>query len=253
MSAVEEWIDHAKTLPPVALAVFEAADVPVTERQFYDPKVLALSLLSRTYNTFQAILALVRDGFVPETRTLVRSCYENLFLVVGLAEKGDGFIEQMRRDEQASQIGIAKVLFQGHRADTDDHDPLVKQLKERIEWMKDRTPKPAFLNPGDAAAGTTIEHAYLVYRNLSRDAAHPSITALKRHLSIIQENGNSIMCLDVRPPPKDEERIQTVDLACIALMSVCISVEDVLGMERSRGLIEAAESYDKIKGSRSPA
>ncbi|WP_131116510.1 DUF5677 domain-containing protein [Lichenihabitans psoromatis] len=248
MATVDEWIAHAETLPAVAMTVFEAAgNVPVTEREFYDPKVLSLALLSRSYNTFRAILALARQDFVPEMRTLVRSCYENLFLVVGLAEKGDGFIEEMLRDEQMAQIGTTKVLWQVHRAEVGDNDPLVKQLKSRIDWMKDHTPKPAFLNPGDAVANTSIEHTYLVYRNLSRDSAHPSITALKRHLDIEEVKGKLLMGLDVQPLPKEAERIETIDLACIALMALCMGVAGVLGVESSAEMIDAAQRYDRLK------
>ena len=248
MATVEEWIAYSETLPNLALAVFEAADdVPVTERRFYDPKVLALALLSRSYNTFRAILALVRLDFVPETRTLVRSCYENLILVAGLAEKGDAFIEEMRRDEQKGHLGIAEIHWQVQRAEIGDQDPLVKQLKARIDRMKARTPKPTFLNPGTAVAGTSIEQTYLVYRNLSHDAAHPSITALRRHLRVEEVEGAVILGLDVQPPPKDDELIETIDLACIALTAICVGVEDVLGLNRSEGLIRTVESYDKIK------
>jgi hypothetical protein len=113
--------------------------------------------------------------------------------------------------------------------------------------MKARTPKPAFLNPGGAAADTTVEHTYLVYRNLSRDSAHPSITALKRHLNIGDVDGERLIGLDVQPPPKDDERIQTIDLACIALMALCVGVEDVLGVPRSQRMHDAAQRYDRMK------
>ena len=189
---------------------------------------------------------------MPEVRTLVRSCYENLFLTASLLEKGEAFVEEMRRDEQAARAGLARVLYQGHRAEVGDDDPLVKQLKAQIEWLTIRYPKPVFLKPGDAAKGTAIAHTYLVYRKISGDSAHPSITALRRHLNIALEDGVRVMGLDVRPPSDEAERIQTLDWACCALMTVCIAVEDILGVQRSPGLIDAADRYEAVK-SPSPA
>jgi hypothetical protein len=72
-------------------------------------------------------------------------------------------------------------------------------------------------------------HLTLLYSKLSSDAAHPSILALKRHLVRFVENGEQVMGLDVSPPERGTELVDTLDLACNAMIGACVAANQILG------------------------
>jgi hypothetical protein len=98
------------------------------------------------------------------------------------------------------------------------------------------------LGPKGAISGTDFEVVYAVslkhylfYKQLSFDAGHPSITALKRHCV------QSAKALSLKPRLRDEEAINTAFLASMALLGGCIAANTAFGGrgegERLEGLI----------------
>ena len=67
---------------------------------------------------------------------------------------------------------------------------------------------------------------YAAYAELSHDAARPSITALERHF-LRRDNGRWSMA--IAPPFKPNERLTTLDMACNALLGVCLAVSSLVG------------------------
>jgi hypothetical protein len=53
------------------------------------------------------------------------------------------------------------------------------------------------LHVKDVASNSVIKKAYRFYSQLSADAAHPTILALKRHLLRTMENGEQVLGLDI--------------------------------------------------------
>ena len=98
----EKWIAFAEKLLALCLEIQSAADVQITEKLFAEPKILALALLCRSFRNLKGVIALASEGLVVEARTLARSCYENSFLVAGLIEKGESFVEEMYDDDVKS-------------------------------------------------------------------------------------------------------------------------------------------------------
>ena len=100
------------------------------------------------------------------------------------------------------------------------------------------------LKPKDAADQSVMKQGYLIYSQLSGDAAHPSITALKRHLLIVQEDGENVACLDVQPVERGEEIADTIDIACNAVLGVLVGVNQLLDVADARELVRAVfEEY----------
>ena len=75
--------------------LFDATDLGGSSDPQHQVKISALCIMCRSTNHFAAFRLLMENGFVVEARTLVRSCYENLFWLGGLNEKGAGFLAQM--------------------------------------------------------------------------------------------------------------------------------------------------------------
>jgi len=71
-------------------------------------------------------------------------------------------------------------------------------------------PKAKLLNPKEALKDSVMRRSYLFYSQLSSDAAHPSITALKRHMLRIKEEGGWVLGVGARNhrgPCSQTERI----------------------------------------------
>jgi hypothetical protein len=57
-----------------------------------------------------------------------------------------------------------------------------ERLRKQVDIIKGRSPRAKLLRPNEAANSSVIGAACLFYSQLSSDAAHPSITVLKRHM-----------------------------------------------------------------------
>jgi hypothetical protein len=174
----QKWISFASNLLTLCVEIVKASEVQTTEKGFAETKILALALLCRTFMNLKGVIAVAKEGLAVEARTLARSCYENMFLVVGLAEKEDEFVTTMYDHERRSLRSRGEFVLE----DLDDLNPLgaemAKQLRVRLRELKDRRPNAKLLNPKETVSDSVIKPAYLFYSQLSADAAHPSIFAL---------------------------------------------------------------------------
>jgi hypothetical protein len=226
-SEESKWFSFAEKLPSLALEIFQHQNIQVTEKGFAEPKILALALMCRTLSNFNGALAVAKLKLVVEARTLVRCCYENLFLIGGLLEKGDEFVKSMYHDDIKGLRSRGEFILGSAEAGVAE-DVVTEALRNRIAEMKQRWPKATYLNPKNAAQESALHRSWLTYSQLSGDAAHPSITALKRHLLRIVENGEIVLGLDVQPPQRGTEIADTVNLGCSALLGVCVAVNQIL-------------------------
>jgi hypothetical protein len=220
----EKWIAFAEKLLALCLEIQSAANVQITEKLFAEPKILALALLCRSFRNLKGVIALASEGLVVEARTLARSCYENSFLVAGLIEKGESFVEEMYDDDVKSMRSRGEFVLE----DGVEHD-MAKQLRARLDQLKAQRPKAKLLNPKEALKDSVMRRSYLFYSQLSSDAAHPSVTALKRHMVRIEEEGGWVLGLDVQPVERGTEVADTVNIACNAVLGTCVGVNQILG------------------------
>lgn len=249
LSERKKWIAFVDKLLSLCEEIFKAAKVEVTEKQFADPRVLALALLCRSYLNLKGVIAVAREGLTVEARTLARSCWENTFFVAGLVEKGEEFVAAMQDDDLKSLRSRAEFVLE----DLGSLDPLgqemADQLRARVQKLKDRSPKAKLLNPKEALKDSVMRRAYLFYSQLSGDAAHPSITALKRHVLRLEENGEQIMGLDIHPVERGIEVANTLDIACNAVLGTCVGVNQILGGTTASPLLtQLAAEYEAVSG-----
>lgn len=209
-----------------ALEVINQADLRVTERGMVDPKILAVSLLSRTLSNFRGLVMLVKGQMVVEARVLARCCFENLYMVGGLHAEGTEFAKRMIEDDQAgrkSRIRFAlgtETIFETLSTELQD------SVKEHVEMLK-TAPKVGFLKPKDASEMGAFNETYMAYSQFSGDAAHPTITALSRHWSVGE--ADKAAYIHAQPEPSEDELDQTLEMASIALMSVAAAVNEIVG------------------------
>lgn len=95
------------------------------------------------------------------------------------------------------------------------------------------------------ALGGVLRDGYLIYAQLSADAAHPSLESLNRHITRLPNNEGII---DVVPASKDVEITQTRDWACNAMLGICVGVNQMLeGTPAGLRLWEIADRFEALK------
>ena len=245
----QKWIAFASKLLTLCVEIMRAPDVQITEKGFEEPKFLALAVLCRTYMNLKGVIAVAKEGLAVEARTLARSCIENSIFAAGLFEKGDEFVTLMRDHDLRSIRAEGEFVL----ADQDDLDPfgaeMTKLVRSRLRQIKEQRPNARLLKVQDAASDSEIRRAYLLFMQLSADAAHPTIRALKRHLVQTVENGERVLGLDIHPVERGAEVADTVNTACNAVLGVCVAVNQILGGTAANELLNKLfAEYEAMNG-----
>jgi Family of unknown function (DUF5677) len=231
-----------------ALGIVKEADLTVTERAMLDPKILALSLLSRTLSNFRALTVLVKYCMVVEARVLARCCFENLFLVGGLHTQGAEFAKRMIEDDQAGRKGIVRFARESEGIFETLSAELQESVIQHIEMLK-TAPKVGFLRPKHASEVGVFAEAYIAYSQFSGDAAHPTISALKRHWSLGERDKTAYF--HPEPAPSEDELDQTLEMASIALISAAVAVNEIVGYtETGKKLLEINHEMKVLQAER---
>jgi Family of unknown function (DUF5677) len=212
----------AEEIRELATGIVDAAIAEVVFEDERDPKLYGLALFCRSISNFQGAITMARLDQAVECRTLVRSCFENLFLIDKLLKNGAGFVKTMRSHEAASRISIGESALKRPGL---AQSPQGKSIRERIKRERVEFPKPEWLTVSNTAKGE-IASMYSAYAMLAHDAAHASVTALKRHFRC-GENG--LRTVEVVPSFKPGERLKTLDMACNAVIGACAAVSLILG------------------------
>jgi hypothetical protein len=174
MATIATWSAYAEKLHKVGLDIFATAKVPVTLKGFADEKLLALTLLARTMSNLKATLSLLREKHIVEARTITRCCFENLYWVVRLLDEGEAFVLKMRDDEITHRRNRGEFIFEnGLTLEADVEARLRAFLKDANKQF----PAAKTLHPKQVAGNSVVGTSYLVYGQLSSDAAHPSVAA----------------------------------------------------------------------------
>jgi hypothetical protein len=223
-----EWNDLAHAMGQLGCDILDGPDV-TTENGLSEPKVLAIMLLSRTLSNLQGVITLLNSGLVVEARILVRCCFENAFWIAGLLAQGDEFVTQMRQDDERSRRAHGELLLSEKLPEDSEI-----RLRKELRLIKQRWPqgKLQSLQAKDVAWRGILREGYHIYSQLSLDAVHPSITALLRHYDHAgqhEENGKTVLGINVVPAPSEGEVTTTWDWACSAVLRACAGVNDILG------------------------
>src|SRR5260370_7745291 len=87
-------------------------------------------------------------------------------------------------------------------------------------------PKPRAINFGEITKDSSLRHAYLWYKQLSSDAAHPSLEALTRHIT---KEADGSLLVSVELPASEKDILDTIEWACQALMGVLAPANQIPG------------------------
>lgn len=219
-----QWSELAEKLGQTGLDILAGAPITVTEKRFAEPKVITIMLMSRTLSNFRGLFTLIENGLVVEARILVRCCFENTFWMAGLHSQGDKFVRKMLHDEAWSRRVRGEIALSKRPQLSEDVE---KRLREQLRVINKNWPDAKSLSPKDVALSGLLKDGYLIYSQLSADAAHPTVTSLHRHVGHCERDGEAL--INVVPTPKDEEVIMTLNWACNAMLGACVAANEILG------------------------
>ena len=228
-----QWTAQGDNLLQLASAIYSEADLMETEYGATDPKVIAMTLLCRTVGNFRAAMHLIDQQLIVEARTLTRSCVENLIWMDALAKGGKDFVKEIVANEYKSKEMRGQVLAQW-AAGRQTEPPFVKALHGYLKGIKGKLKE--MISVKATAQSGVLKDSYIIYGQLSSDAAHPSADSLSRH---IQRNSDDSITIVADGLTDVNESLQTQEFACFMLLGVCVGVNQIIGGVPSGAKLEA--------------
>lgn len=228
---IDQWDALAGKALESAEKLLQESELGHQSNPHFWVRLSTLAVMCRTVNHFAAFRMLMANGFIVEARTMARCCYENLFWIGGLKDKGAAFLTQMKADNVASKKALGHELLAWSKKNGGSSNSQEK-LETFIDELKGKPGKK--IGHQEEAISAGLSAAYTIYRILSGDAAHPSAVSISRHVR--DEVDGSITISGPSLWTDEMENLETWQLGCGAFISVCIGSNEVLGNEKSPGL-----------------
>ncbi len=229
-----DWVLLATDMVAAVEFVSSTAEVEPSD----GPQLAKFAVLARSHGHMSAIILLIKAGQIVEARIITRSLLENFFLAVALAENNSASFLDLENDRRASRLKRVKLMTENGNS----FSPT--QIAQAQAYLK-RIAKGRFMNPGSVVNRTSIRNTYIIYAQLSGDSAHPSLDALDRH--IIRNGKGHLTELSVAPVTERDESRDTVFWACMALLGILVSVQDLPGATQAGPHISAiSERYLRL-------
>jgi hypothetical protein len=238
---LQSAIAFSERLLGIAIDTVASAKIEITELGARDPKIVSLALLCRTTSNFKGAMLMVREGLVVEAQTLTRCCYENLIWIAALRERGSQFVKDMLNDEAASRKSVGQATLKlSSRSGANSEAEDAKLLRELIRQSEAQFPDGRKLHVDRTALGTAVELVYATYGQLSLGSAHPTITALGRHLRSELEGDTRHFVIHVVPDVSEKQSLRTIRWACEAFLGVIVACNEMVGGTRMNDAIRQA-------------
>ena len=115
-----------------------------------------------------------------------------------------------------------------------------------MEKLREQYPKPRPLNFGEITRESPVKGAYLWYKQLSSDGAHPSLEALSRHIS---KEADGALLISIEPPACEKDILDTLEWACQALLGVTVAANEIAGPVKAGERLPAlADEFLRLAG-----
>jgi hypothetical protein len=245
---VNAWNEYGDKLLGICSGVFDQAQFAEEDKTLSNPKVIALALLCRTATNFAALKLLVKNDFLVEARTMARCCYENLFWIGGLTGKGQDFVDKIVYHNDVNKIKTSQQLLQWAKKQ-DEPVQFEADLERFLTKLKAETATGKAVDFRSAADAAKVGDAYIIYRVLSTDAAHPSAMSLSRHVTSKLDENTEYVTLVAEPSFESSEIAETLEFGCSALLGVCVGANNLVGgTTAGKELHMLFDEYKKLSG-----
>jgi hypothetical protein len=199
-----------------------SAGITTSAYGFEDESVLVATLLARTLSNMKAAILLLDEKRIVEARIMTRCCVENSFWVAGLIEEGQDFAERMISDEQKRSSSRTQYMIDGQfDMEPSILDRLRSWMRNNEKYKNEKTLSPKTVSKLSA----DFERFYLFYSILSNDAAHSSISALKRYA--VKNTDGRFSGLDLEPEISIEEVDSTYQILSSAVITTLLGSVEV--------------------------
>ena len=232
----------ADALNGTAQALIMTTKIPNPNGEMDRARVMVALLLVRTVSNFQGCIILCERGLIVESRTLARSCFESAACLTAIAKHGDTAVQRMVENTIKAKKKRANAIKDGSLAGYVDDEQLTEvqaYLDENAEEGKRDFSIQEMANLGD------LGPLYIFYRQLSADAAHPSIEALERYYNETVRDGAQTLLWG--PEIASRQIDSTVLHACCFMISACNCANDLFGNnEIGTRLAASFETYKTV-------
>jgi hypothetical protein len=182
----------------------------------------AALLFIRGLSNFQGAILTAERGMTVETGTLARSCFETVFYL-GALSKSPEFTETLIADDADRRGKIARFLV-GLPEDSGLEPEHLEKLNRFLAGLEESDIVAKSVAIFDAAARAGLKDIYDVfYRGLSNDSAHPSITALNRHV----ESNHAGLVTGLKWGPDVNDVRYMLSAACIACVYLVLFATEI--------------------------
>jgi hypothetical protein len=220
------WLQLAESIGQLGYDILdEGPKLTVTPKGFLEPRVLAIALMSRALSNFKGVIILLTNSLIVEARILVRCCFEDAFWLLGLRAEGDEFARKMLYADARSKKTRGELIFNNINVEISEETE--KRLRAQMRRLNKQFPKARPLDPSKVALEGIFRDGYLIYSQLSADAAHPTLESLHRHIGRVE--GSDERIIEVVPPDRPAEVVQTWGWACHAMLATCVVVNEIFG------------------------
>jgi hypothetical protein len=217
----------------------------VTDTGYADSRIVALLLFYRSTSSFQGTVLLAERGMIVEARTLARSCLETA-IHLGALRTDPEHVRNLLNDELFSRKQRAKAIL-------DEPELVSSAAAGRLRAFLDDVEKRGKLSRHSLeqlAKNAGVEGLYLFFRQLSSDAAHPTLSSLNRYVA--SDPSLNIKGTHCMPKLDHVEIGDTLQLATMSFILACTATVDLFPEPSIQlELSECQSDYERIEAVRS--
>ena len=177
---------------------------------------IAQLLFVRALSNFQGAILMAERGAVVEARTLARTCLESVFALAAAVSMQDGFVDRIVANEMGSKSKGAHWLLNQPERTIKIEPGAQSELKSFVDRLKEEAEPTSSFATEEMARNGGLEGLYVLFRQLSSDAAHPLLEALNRYV----DDGHGGLRPEILwgPACGADEIEDTVTMACCFLL-----------------------------------
>lgn len=207
------WFELVDDLARTSIGIMRALQVSNDDKQ----RLCIATLFIRAKGSLQSAILLVERGMISDARVVLRSATEAVIASIA-AQADPNFIDELigaHRKTQLTLVGVIDGDAEYQSTLSQEDIAVIRQTVEEIESLEAANGKQfRLINWADTALKYCAVLYNLVYRDLSSDGTHVSVTALNRH---VEADANmNIVSLKAGPDLAD----LTNALSVICLISI---------------------------------
>ena len=197
---------------------------------------LIAALYARGLTNIQSAILLLERGSLSGCLILARSCFEDVFYI-GAVRSSPTYHKNLHQRDEIAKSKLARVLLspegKAPRLSAEDQERLNRFRKSLLRTSRQK--KSVSIEKVAQDAG--LSGLYKIYRGLSNDPAHPSITALERHLDWQQNK----FCWGPEHGKPD-----IFNIICLVLWHLVRQYDDQFGNVGNQSSSELERQYDEL-------